>query len=321
MKSLVEFILEKQGIFNGCEDIANEIVLQFIEETQKIKERKFTFEFDASKYNPIFRNKIIINVKFKDFSEKKYKLISTSDFAENEDLLKQAISGELLYSDEEIKDAKLKPLEINIESDIFEINLYDLKGLIMHELTHLYTAIIFFDKGENYFNRKYYSPDDWENDSEYLLYFVQKDEVNSWVTEMKPEIDKIKRKGFDNVFNELKNSKTFAKISEFKNKFNDKTTFFKSLGLDEYPDLWRNHFGKDDNSKPNKNFDKSDTEIYMTTKNWVNNAYNQLYRTVIKMLYEYQGTDDFLIDNYEDEIFEPYKWLPEIRSRRRVSKK
>lgn len=311
MKTLIQFILEKQGIFNGCEDIANELVKLIIKETKKgIEENKnIQVVFDASKYNPIFRDNIIVNIKYKFIQNNN--IDATTSF--DEETLFKYETGRLALSQEQVKKLESKPYKIDIEANIEEINLYDLKGMLMHELTHFYTAIIFYNKNENYFGRTYYKPEDWKNDSEYLLYFVQKDEVNSWVTEMKPELDRIKTKGFDNVFNKLKENNTFKKIIHYKNIFNqdNKLFDFKENDLEDYPNLYRKHFNTKDN----------DHEIYLNTKYKINKAYNQLYRTVVKMCYEYKGDEDFIYYEFGKENFKPWKYLEKYNKRRRVSRK
>ena len=309
MKTLVQYILEKQGIFNGCEDISNELVYEFVKETKRMFSHKFSYEFDAIKYNPIFRNIILVNVIF----EKRAEIEAESNFGNNEEyeleVANAAVSGKLLYNIKEIKKLQRRELHINIKAPINEINLYDLKGVFMHELTHLYAAIIFYDRGEDYFGRKYFSPNDQKSRSEYLLYIIQSDEVNSLVTEFKPELDKIKRNGFDNVFNKLKDKKDFKQILDYIDEFNRQDWFvdFEEIELSEYPELFRKHF----------ECDYSDTKIYRITRNKLNDAYNQLYKNIIKMIYEYRGSDDYILKNFEDEIFKPYKYLPIIKQLKR----
>ena len=319
MKTLAQYILsnmkfdkitllEKQGIFNGCEDIANELVKLIVKETKKGIEENINTEiaFNVSKYNPIFRDDIIINIKYKFIKSEKFTILADTSFDE-ENLFKYD-TGRLALSQEEVNKLESKPYKIDIEANIEEINLYDLKGILMHELTHFYTAILFYNKKENYFDRTYYKPDDWENDSEYLLYFVQQDEVNSWVTEMKSELDRIKTKGFDNVFNELKETEIFKKIMHYKDIFNqeNKLFSFKENDLKDYPNLYRKHFNTKDN----------DNKIYLDTKHKINKAYNQLYRTVVKMCYEYKGDKDFIYNEFGEETFKPWKYLEKYNKRR-----
>ena len=310
MKSLVEFILEKQGIFNGCEDIANELVSLFVKKIKTMKHHIFSFEFDASKYNPIFKDDIVIEIQIDDRQE----IDAESNFVEDKKeaskkIRDMIVTGYLLIDDEEIKKVKKRKLKITVKIPLEYVNLYDLKGTFMHELTHVYAAIIFYDKGENYFNRRYFSPEDQENASEYLLYLVQKDEVNCLVTEFKAELDKIKRKGFDNVFDELKNHKDFNKVIKYRNDFNKQNWFidFKKIELPNYPDLYRNHF----------ECDYSDTKIYRITRDIINDAYNQLYTAAIKMIYEYKGSKDYILDNFKEDFVEPYMWFTQIRSQKR----
>ena len=313
MKTLVQYILEKQGIFNGCEDIANELTLLFIKKMKWMKKKgklyTWSFEFDASAYNPIFRNKIMVKGILEDRKELDAESNFGKDEKESKKLAEDLLKGKLLYTDKEIENFKKKVLYITIRVPISNVSVYDIKGVFMHELTHLYAAIIFYDRGEDYFGRKYFEQEDQENDSEYLLYIIQQDEINSILPEFKPELDKIKRNGFDDVFNKLKDKKEFKQIIKFKNDFNKQNFLadFDKLKLHDYPELFRNHF----------ECDYSDTKIYRITGEKLNDAYNQLYTNIIKMIYEYKGSDDFIEKNFLPEIIDPYEYMPEFRQMRR----
>ena len=312
MKSLAEYIMEKQGIFNGCEDIANEMTLQFVQTIKNTKSNyRCKFIFDASKYNPIFRDDIVVNIEFEKPKNDKYKILSNTSI-DIDKINNYIMTGTLWLSVEEIENIKRKPYSINLSVSPETIDLYDVKAILMHELTHFYTAIIFYDKGKNYFNRPYYSPDDWDNKSEHLLYFIQQDEVNSWVVELKSELDKIKKTGFDSILNKLKDNDKFKQIIEYKDDFNIEWSDFdfNKLKLDKYVELYREHI---------KNISKY--EIYNITKKKINNAYNQLYRTVIKMCNEYKGQPDFIENNFGYQYFDVHHYLPMFKQYRRTSVK
>lgn len=310
MKTLVQYIFEKQGIFNGCEDIANELTVQIIDKIYNYKVDKYNrleFSFDASKYNPLFKNEIVIDIAFTSKLEANEIIANTSTDDNKEFEFDQ---GRLFLSDEEIADIRRKPFKIEIDCNQEKINIYDLKGLLMHELTHFYVAIVFYNKKDNFFNIDYYSPNDWKNQSQNLLYYIQKEEINAFVAELKGDLDKIKKTGFDNVLNRLKRLKKFLDIIKFKDIFN---TYwidfdFESVGLKEYPKLY--------NEKKNTNL--SDKKIFEITKNAIFKAYNQLYKNIIKMIYEYKGDKDFIKDNFDNDEFVIYKYLPKYAKHRNM---
>lgn len=310
MKTLVQYIFEKQGIFNGCEDIANELTTQIIDKIYNHKVDKYNrlvFSFDASKYNPLFKNEIVIDIVFRSKLEANTIIANTGTDDSKEFEFDQ---GRLILSDEEIADIRRKPFKIEIDCNQEKINIYDLKGLLMHELTHFYAAIIFYNKKDNFFNIDYYSPNDWKNQSQNLLYYIQKEEINAFVAEFKADLDRIKRTGFDNVLNRLKRSEKFLNIIKFKDIFD---TYwidfdFESIGLKEYPKLYNEE----------KKTNLSDKKIFEITKTAIFRAYNQLYKNVIKMIYEYRGDEDFIRDNFDNEEFVIYKYLPKYAKHRNM---
>lgn len=308
MKTLVQYILEKQGIFNGCEDIANELTSQIIDKVYNYKINEYNrlkFSFDASKYNPIFKNEIVIDIAFTSKLDA-YRILANTSIDDDKEF--EYEHGRLILNDVEANDLRSKPFKIEIDCNDEKINIYDLKSILMHELTHFYAAIIFYNKKDNFFNINYSSPDDWNDQSQKLLYYIQSEEVNAFVAELKGELDKIKKMGFDNILNELKNIDKFKEIIKFKDLFDVYWIDFdfEEVGLAKYPKLYNKE----------KNTNLSDKKIFELTKKTINKAYNQLYKNAIKMIYEYKGDEDFVKDNFDNGEFIIYKYLSKYRTHR-----
>lgn len=208
-------ILEKYGIYNGCEELANFI---YKEVKKKGMDYQYTFDRNDLKSFPnIFFNKIIIDID-----------CSSNDGGEYID--NDSLNDDLLFD------------EVNINIYQYENNISEVKEILMHELTHAYNNYMMILKGdEGYLNtaksllyKNIQKQSD--NTNEYLikkaLYLLLGYERNAFFGEIKAELEqhKDKIKGPYDALNVLKNSKVYKAYKKLDREIN---AYFNGSLLDK----------------------------------------------------------------------------------------
>lgn len=177
--SLNNVILEKYGIYKGCEELVDYIIsdIRKIAKKEGSYDNQYTYNRDDLKaFDNIFYNNLIIDI---DTS-----VDDSDDYEDNEEL-----NDELLFDE----------VYINIYST--EVTYTSLKTSLLHELTHAYNNYMMLAKGNNNYKKAaaadYYSKlVDPENESEseenlkIILYFLLGYERNSFFAQVKGYLDK-----------------------------------------------------------------------------------------------------------------------------------
>jgi hypothetical protein len=213
-------ILEKYGVYNGCEELA-----QFIYDKVEKEGMDNQYEFTKDKllkFSNIFFEKIIIDI---DTSEDK-----GGEYLDNEEL-----NSNLLFD------------EVIINLYLNENHLNQVKEILMHELTHAYNNYIMILKGDDgyiktsksvlYQNIQKLS----SNDNEFLLkkalYLLLGYEKNTFFAEIKDELsqnkDKIKTP-YD-ALNILKKSLIYQAYKNLDKQIND--FFYNKLSENDIKEI------------------------------------------------------------------------------------
>ena len=173
-------ILEKYGVYDGCEEISKYLSKKILSSDQIDFSHEFERE-ELSKFKNIFFNKLIIDI---DTSENKGGMYIDNEKL-NDDLLFDEVEIDIYLSEKEIKD--------------------QLQETIMHELTHAYNNWMMLSKNDkNYLkvaNSDFYqkiTDTESENTNEFLvkkaLYFLLGYEKNAFFAQIKEELEKNKSK-------------------------------------------------------------------------------------------------------------------------------
>jgi len=198
-------VLEKYGIYEGCEELA-----QYVYERVKKDgmDNQYTFTSDELKsFKNIFFKTLIVD-------------IDTSENAGGQYLDNEELNGDLLFD------------EVNINIYLYENRLSEVKEILMHELTHAYNNYIMCLKGDNGYINAAKSlmykniQKNSSNDNEFLikkaLYLLLGYEKNAFFAQIKAELEnhKEKIKNPYDALKVLKKSKIYIAYNKLNNEIN-----------------------------------------------------------------------------------------------------
>lgn len=187
-------ILEKYGIYDGCEELAKFIFNKI--EKEGIDNQYVFDSNDLKSFKNIFFNKIIIDIDPTDDSG--------AEYIDNESL-----NDDFLFD------------EVIIYIYQYENHLNKIKELLMHELTHAYNNYMMLLKGNDGYIKAAKSilyqniQKDATNDDDFLLkkalYLLLGYERNAFLAEIKDELSQHKEqiKGPNDALKVLKNSQVY----------------------------------------------------------------------------------------------------------------
>lgn len=191
------YVNETRGIFNGCESIANYFTKEIINRTNEgnISDRIiFTPKKKIYKWFESLICEYVLDSKCKD------------------------ITGETFFEREIDKISKKQNLSNNYEFKItspLNVNKFDLRGIIMHELTHIYFCVKI--GRETYIKQKrdsgYYNIFKSKNIASKILYLIDYDEVKAFVAQFQSDIFKYQPKDANDAYSKLKENELYIYYS------------------------------------------------------------------------------------------------------------
>lgn len=286
-------INESEGLFDTCEELADYLLSLFTKGISYGKFKMYSPEV-YSYHNTITKDdfkKLFCNKLRCDFYiSRKYRGIHA-----------------VTHSGENKEPGK--PDVIGIFAPTEEISLYDLKGTIIHELLHFYAAEMMYnvDNKSDYFNTTKFKSFMLSHKTldeallSNLIYELQKNELNSFVGMLKPEIDKLQiddpNEAFKalqktNVFNEIICLYTFFKKNEKYDENILKNSRYKSL-----LDIYR----KSVSIINNKECTDENYKLYTDLKSKVFKAYKKFTKVIGKMCARYANKENLKYRKYSKE--------------------